>query len=341
MRSQQRTNPRINRGQAAGLEQLGLINNGRNTRPRIGAYAESGQEAPDWSIRGKERRQEGGPQDWSIGGNKRTSPGLQHPRLHKKEEPTRCQPQEQLGTSSWARAAGAHEQRMEAHKPQYWSIRGKMARSLGLEQPGQSKAARRRPPGLEHPRDRGPTPPTGTSGAEQGGKKAGPETGQSRRRKRRAPWIGQSLGPPSCRLALPRRFQSGASVRGPLDVQVRGAAFLPPCSVPVAPALGFLPFFPVCSNTGACVPPSVVHVLQPHEPRNSSPAVPGVDTLLAPPSCAASDVAVQGWSSCSPRCSSPGGRLLAAFLCPGCSSPVLLARSPRMLQSWALCSCHC
>ena len=51
-------------------------------------------------------------------------------------------------------------------------------RRPGLEHPGPSKAARGGPPGLEQPGDRGPLMPRiGSSGAEQGGKRAAPWTG--------------------------------------------------------------------------------------------------------------------------------------------------------------------
>ena len=53
------------------------------------------------------------------------------------------------------------------------------------------------------------------------------------------PWLLQSTGPPSCRLTLPRMFQSGALVvHGPPVAPDQGASVLPPCSAPDVPVRG-------------------------------------------------------------------------------------------------------
>ena len=113
---------------------------GRQAAPRTGASGERRRTAPYWTIRG----------------------------LNRKEEPTTYEPQEQPGTRGWAGATGA-DQQWQDHKPQARSIEEKKARSTGPEHPGQSKAAGRRPPGLEQPRKEGEQPRTGSSGADQEG----------------------------------------------------------------------------------------------------------------------------------------------------------------------------
>ena len=105
------------------------------------------------------------------------------------------------------------------------------------------------------------------------------------------PQLLQSRGPPSCRLALPWKLQSGASC-------------LPSPYVPLLRVV-FLPLL----------------IYQLPQTSRLSPVDPGFGTVLAPPSCSAPDVQVPGCSPSSPGCSCLGGHLLAALRSPGCSIP--------------------
>ena len=109
--------------ESSGLERPGESKAAKRRPPWTETAKGRGPAPPEWNIRCRTRRQEGGPEDWSARGRKANGPGLDQPGLNKKEEPTMYQPQYQQGTSSWDGANGAVPQWMQGHKPPDWSIR--------------------------------------------------------------------------------------------------------------------------------------------------------------------------------------------------------------------------
>ena len=85
-------------------------------------------------------------------------------------------------------------------------------------------------------------------------------------------------------------------------------------SVLDALAQGFLPAFPYAPISGFYGPEPTLQSLQP------GPVSPAIFVFPVLRSCPVLDDPVQGHSSSSPGCSSPGRRLLAALLCPGRTS---------------------
>ena len=82
---------------------------------------------------------------------------------------------------AWRVTRGRHVEggaREKGHPPPELDHPGQsVARDNGLQRPVQSKAARRQPPGLEHPGDVDLRPWTGTSGADGRDSMAAPGTG--------------------------------------------------------------------------------------------------------------------------------------------------------------------
>ena len=153
-----------------------------------------------------------------------------------------------------------------------------------------------------------------------------------------APILGPvSLWPPSCHLALPRIFQSSASVCCPLDVPVRGGAFLLPYSAPDAPVWGLSPSFLVCPTPVASGRLALPRMFQSIASVRGPLDVPNLGAAFLPPYSAP---VAPVWRflpyvfTLSTLEAARVPSLLAILLCPGCSSPGRLATVfSRMTQS--------